>query len=360
MHRYGKGRKMILIHKNFIGGNIVVKEAEGNTFVLENELRDTVGDWFYFAFCVEGAEGERVTFRMQKSRLGPWGPAVSHDLENWHWLGECDGDSFTYRFGTDEHRVYFAHHMLYPMHRMLDVASAHGYQTIAHATSLAGHKVPALTIGEGEKTILLTSRHHACESTGTYVLEGVLKVLAKGLPEGYRVYCVPFVDYDGVYRGDQGKNRTPHDHNRDYDEGTDALYPEVRAIREYRDKNECTFAFDFHSPWHRGGRNDTIFIVRNLDEKMTRFDAFSSLLCSHITGDAMAYHTENDIMPGVEWNKGSKNFARTQNLKENCHLAFTLENTYFGTEENKVSTERLIALGECFGRALIAYIHDKM
>ena len=93
---------------------------------------------------------------------------------------------------------------------------------------------------------------------------------------------------------------------------------------------------------------------------MTRFDAFSSLLCSHITGDAMAYHTENDIMPGVEWNKGSKNFARTQNLKENCHLAFTLENAYFGTEENKVSTERLIALGECFANALIAYIHDKM
>ena len=46
----------MLIHQNFIGGNITVKEIDGNTVVLENELRDTTGDWFYWAFCVEGAE----------------------------------------------------------------------------------------------------------------------------------------------------------------------------------------------------------------------------------------------------------------------------------------------------------------
>ena len=56
----------MLIHQNFIGGNITVKEIDGNTVVLENELRDTTGDWFYWAFCVEGAENKTITFKFQQ------------------------------------------------------------------------------------------------------------------------------------------------------------------------------------------------------------------------------------------------------------------------------------------------------
>ena len=104
---------MISIHGNFIGGNVCLKEISGDTVLLENELRDTEGDWFYWAFCVEGANGRTITFNMQKTRLGYWGPAVSRDLENWHWLDACEGDSFTYTFGENEDKVYFAHNMLY-------------------------------------------------------------------------------------------------------------------------------------------------------------------------------------------------------------------------------------------------------
>ena len=100
------------IHQNFIGGNIHVKEITENTVVLENELRDTVQDWFYWAFCVEGAQDNEITFRFQKNRLGYWGPAVSHDLVHWHWLDSVDKDSFTYCFGKSESCVYFAHSML--------------------------------------------------------------------------------------------------------------------------------------------------------------------------------------------------------------------------------------------------------
>jgi hypothetical protein len=34
--------------------------------------------------------------------------------------------------------------------------------------------------------------------------------------ENVEVVIVPFMDKDGVEEGDQGKNRKPHDHNRDY------------------------------------------------------------------------------------------------------------------------------------------------
>ncbi len=44
------------VHRNFVGGNIVVKEKTEDTYILGNELRDSVEDWFYWAFCIEGAE----------------------------------------------------------------------------------------------------------------------------------------------------------------------------------------------------------------------------------------------------------------------------------------------------------------
>ena len=72
------------IHQDFTGGNIAVKEEKEGGFVLGNELRDTTEDWFYWAFCIEGAEGRELTFEFDANRLGYFGPAVSHDLVHWH------------------------------------------------------------------------------------------------------------------------------------------------------------------------------------------------------------------------------------------------------------------------------------
>ena len=62
----------------------------------------------------------------------------------------------------------------------------------------------------------------------------------------YLLYAVPFVDKDGVEMGDQGKNRKPHDHNRDY--GEVSIYPEVRAIKQLDREVNFVFALDFHCP----------------------------------------------------------------------------------------------------------------
>ena len=66
-------------------------------------------------------------------------------------------------------------------------------------------------------------------------------------------FIVPFVDKDGVEDGDQGKNRRPHDHNRDYKL---RIYPEVRAITERLpawSDSKPLFFLDMHCPWLRGG-----------------------------------------------------------------------------------------------------------
>lgn len=49
----------MIIHCNFIGGNIKVSALSGNDVYLENQIRDSSEDWFYWAFCIEGAETER-------------------------------------------------------------------------------------------------------------------------------------------------------------------------------------------------------------------------------------------------------------------------------------------------------------
>lgn len=345
---------MISIHGNFIGGNISVKEISDDKVILENQLRDTEGDWFYWAFCIEGAEGRTVTFKMQNNRLGYWGPAVSHDLQVWNWLDNCDGNSFTYSFGKEESKVYFAHHILYHPNRFYSLCDSLNLNTDELCKSGKGRSVPCLRIGNGKKSIIFTSRHHACESTGNYVLEGVINELVQSPIADSRILIVPFVDYDGVIDGDQGKSRIPHDHNRDYIETP--IYPEVRSICDHISEYDCHYGFDLHSPWHKGGVNDKIFVVRNLNEKNDDFDAFSSIFESEISESSMKYSKKDDYPPCTNWNQPCSCFGYTTNIRPECKLAFTLESTYFGTLDNKVSVEKLVELGRCFAKAVKKYI----
>src|SRR5699024_7871301 len=74
-----------------------------------------------------------------------------------------------------------------------------------------------------------------------------------------------FVDVDGVALGDQGKNRAPHDHARDY--GPEAgLYPETRAIKRLLDDPRGFDAVvDLHCPNVAGPTNQRIYFVGSDD-----------------------------------------------------------------------------------------------
>lgn len=50
-----------------------MRNENGN--VLKNEMRDSGDDWFYWAFCAEGAAGKELTFQFDPNRLGCFGPA---------------------------------------------------------------------------------------------------------------------------------------------------------------------------------------------------------------------------------------------------------------------------------------------
>ena len=71
----------------------------------------------------------------------------------------------------------------------------------------------------------------------SWTLEGVLEAVLADTPDGrwarenVEWMAVPFMDLDGVEQGDQGKNRQPHDHNRDY--LGRSIYPTVAALKEF-------------------------------------------------------------------------------------------------------------------------------
>ncbi|MBQ8334221.1 MAG: hypothetical protein IJX93_10670 [Clostridia bacterium] len=344
------------IHQNFTAGNITLDRIDGDTVYLEREIRDTEGDWFYWAFCAQGFEGREITFVFPSPcRVGRFGAAVSHDRKNWHWSESGSGDRFTYTFAEDETQVYFAYDMIYTPDQFTEFCENHGLVQEVFCKSVKGRDLPACRIGTGSRWILLTARHHACESTGSYVLEGVMESLLTCLPEGYSVLAVPFVDYDGTVDGDQGKNRRPHDHNRDY---TDApIYEVIRKLIAFEKENNLVFTFDFHSPWFMGQNNDYVFFSRSTEAMEERTDAFGELLKRETAGNELRYTGEWDVGPNERWNDetspNSKNyFAKRPGM----FLTVTTETPYFGVTGGKVSQDSMRELGRAFGRAVAAYV----
>lgn len=173
--------------------------------------------------------------------------------------GFAYSDSFYYRFTQAGQKVRFAVTIPY-VQRDLEaflsqhVGNAHLTRSVL-TNSVKGRPVDLLQIGEpgaGRKALLITARHHACETMASFVLDGFLKAAMSETPDGiafrenYVLYCVPFVDKDGVEAGDQGKNRAPHDHNRDYIENN--LFTETAAIKALGDSKNIEFLLDIHCP----------------------------------------------------------------------------------------------------------------
>ena len=354
----------MVIHRRFTGGNIAVTGMENNVVRLERELRDTEGDWFYWAFCAEdtaGLAGQTVTFVFPSSaRVGRFGAAVSHDLKNWRWTESGQGDRFTYTFSPGEDRVWFAHHMLYDPCRFDAFCERRGLTKEVFAFTAKGRPVPAVRFGGGDRWILLTARHHACESTGSYVLEGTAEALCDDLPPDYAVLAVPFVDYDGVLDGDQGKNRSPHDHNRDYIEAP--IYEAVRELMRFGREQDLRCTFDFHSPWHIGEQNDHVFFSRSTEEMEPEADRFGEILKRRTACNALKYTSRWDVGPNEMWNDetspNSKNYFSRQ---KTVRLSVTMETPYFGLEDEngKITLENMLELGKAFGRSVAEAIRRR-
>jgi hypothetical protein len=372
----------LTVDADFPGGNVVVERIEGDDVYLHQDLRDTQGDWFWWYFRVRGAAGRTLTFHFTKSNvIGVRGPAVSADGgATWDWLGadRVDGQSFSYPFAADADEVRFCFAIPYVEANLREFLDRHAENPHLKAgtlcTSSKGRNVECLHTGElggrPDHRVLITVRHHCCECIASYAMEGLIgTVLGDGddgawLREHVEFMIVPFVDKDGVQDGDQGKNRKPHDHNRDY-EG-ESIYPSVQALREFVppwSQGKLHVALDLHCPHIRGPHNEVIYLVGSpLSATWEQQCAFARILESVRIGP-LPYRADDNLPFGQGWNTGKdyssgRSASRWAAELPGVRLASTIEIPYANVAGSVVTAESARAFGRDLARAIRRYLEN--
>jgi len=357
---------------DFPGGNVIVDGIDGDVAFVRQDLRDTSTDWFYWCFRVRGAGGRTVTFRFTAGNvIGVRGPAVSTDDGwTWRWLGadSVEDDSFSYAFADDEDDVRFSFGMPYQDARLQAFLEQHAgnprLRVENHCATRKGRPVQRLFAGridrEPSRRVVLTCRHHCCEMMASYALEGMIEtILAEDRDVEFLI--VPFMDKDGVEDGDQGKNRSPRDHGRDY---VESIYPTVGALMDLVpawSKGGLTAALDLHCPWIRGPYNECIYLVGSREETIWKEQQkFSEILEMERKGP-LPYRAEDNLPFGQAWNK-EQNFSagrsctRWMTEQEGIRLASGIEIPYANVRGHEVTQETAREFGRDLARALYIYL----
>ncbi|MFP6763553.1 MAG: M14 family zinc carboxypeptidase [Planctomycetaceae bacterium] len=291
----------VRIRSDFPGGNIEIIRNTGRTVHMAPDLRND-RPWFYWYFEATATTPGRVHFvfpeqvaGFKHGAIGFQGPAISVDRgRSWKWMGteNVRGSSFFHDFTQSQSVVRFAVSIPYvqsDLDRFLEKHARNGHLRRTILTkSRHGRDVELLqigTTGTHTKPVLVTARHHATETIASYVLEGLLQAAMADTESGigfrskYVLFAIPFVDKDGVEEGDQGKNRKPHDHNRDY--GKQSLYPEVQAIKSLDQTLDFQFSLDLHCPTLVMKDHQVLYFVGPKSHPAFNFDnvtAFAKLM----------------------------------------------------------------------------------
>lgn len=355
----------IIITDQFPGGNIIVDKIESNNVYLRQDLRDTKPWWHYWNFKITINRPQKLVFHFQDDIIGYFGPAINEG-KGWHYNKNTfiSHKSFSYDFlyaGTYQF-AFSIPYQVEDFERFFNKIENSAQKHFAVKTK-GGRDQFYISAGniQADKTILFTCRHHACESVAEFVLEGVLEELiltSNPIIKECGIYCFPFVDLDGVENGDQGKDRQPHDHNRDYTD--EPIYPTVRYLKDFINSKSLLYSIDFHCPAKYYGIHDLMSLIQLEAPYNTAQEIFSSLLEKQNQKDkcSIQYFQKNNIVHGKDWNIGEPpTFARFCN-RSGAKLAFTFEVPYFGHRQEPYMPQELREFGKSFAKALIGYYND--
>jgi len=252
-----------VITDDFAGGNIVVVSKLGNIVSLDNKVDPEEGSnpYFYWYFQATSDIDRTVTFTFSQNKnyttdlIGNNKVLCSTDGgETWSYTPAVSNKTFTYTFKAGE-IVRFSNVLPYVLADYNDYVEANNDNPRVEFTTLRekavelglstdtvtfqskeGRDIPLAVIGNqnAKNCIVYTSRHHSCETIGSYTLEGMMDYMLNDASDSflntYCIYVVPMVDIDGVENGEQGKGRGGLDHNRDYGLGN---HVEVTAITTF-------------------------------------------------------------------------------------------------------------------------------
>ena len=374
---YVNGQNNIEISSDFPGGNIVVHRVSGDTVWLEPDLSFTEGKWFYWYFKISNISGKRITFKFSHTDLfAKYGPAYSiNNDQTWKWYGEnrVENNSFSFSFSEQDTIAYYSVAFPYTEKNLYEFLTnlANKELLIIDTLCLSPQKrtiekitIPALNNKPTFK-VLITTRHHACEMMANYVVEGIIESVLNErdlefLRENVEFLIIPFMDKDGVENGEQGKNRIPRDHNRDYiDQSVHNSTAALRTMVPGWSEGKAMITLDIHCPWIKGKGNEFIYLVGNSDSIMEKKQkVFSKLLEEYSFGEIKLYH--KDFLPfGVDWNTGNNytkgiSFSKWASTLEGIDLAASIEFPYSNVSGIQVSKDG----ARIFGKAIAYSIKD--
>jgi hypothetical protein len=374
----------ILVDDALPAGNIVVEGIKDGIVRLRPDLRGS-RPWFYWAFRVRGAAGRTLRFvftdKDPGGPVGVRGPVVSTDAGasfSYPLDGKSSPDGFVYTFGLNENDVRFYECHPYVRGDWDNFTGKHKkylgrrmrLETLCRSRS--GAEVPAARfgcVGEGMRPkyrFFMCARNHASETMASWVLEGAAEAfladdeLGAWLAGNVELMAVPFVDYDGVQAGDQGKNRVPHDHNRDY---TSFIYPETKALTEWvlPHAGGGLYAFiDLHCPWIRGKYNEFVYSpLKSFGTKASEeLDSRFAKILEAVQTGGLRYKASNDLPYGKGWNTGS-NYRQglsctqwAQKTLDGLKICRTFEIPFANADGVTVTPEKCRAFGRDIVRAL--------
>jgi len=177
--------------------------------------------------------------------------------------------------------------------------------------------------------------------------------------------AVPFMDKDGVENGDSGKNRAPHDHNRDY--SAQPLYPEVAAWMKLGEslQDRVVAAMDMHCPWIRGEWNDRSYFVGPRDADFWNKEQEYAAILARVRSAPIPFR-EPDCLPfGTAWNTGG-NYAQGKSCSAwsltafpQAELVASLELAYADALGVEVTADSARAFGRDLAHALAELLDQK-
>lgn len=376
---------------NIPAGNIMVEKIEGSHVYLRQDLRDTPSGWFYWKFRVIFHENGKYTFSFTGGgyTIGARGPAFSTDNgKTWDWLGmDCvtrQPDTFVYEYkGKPGGEVIFCMGIPYLQEnfdRFLAAKKGNPYiEKGVLCKSPKGRDVELVRISDHDSSkpkmkLLFTSRHHCCEMMATYALEGILDVASedsdfgKAFRAAFNVFSVPFADKDGVEDGDQGKNRQPHDHARDY--WDTPIYPETKAVMELIRKEKISFVLDLHCPWilniSQGDTNENIYFVGQRKPEMAEQSMKIGDIIERNTPKSVPFFSSGMIPYGFGWN-GPGNYSPTTGFtlakwsadQEFMSFAGSMEIPYANAGEVTLYPDSARQFGRAIARSILEYYTAK-
>jgi Zinc carboxypeptidase/Cytosolic carboxypeptidase N-terminal domain len=248
------------------------------SFDVRSDCNSTDRQWFFFA--VEDANGMELELSLRNingtNMPGAWPycrPVFSTDEgKTWSRIAEtgiCDYDAnqFTFRHQFSSNRELVAVHYPYSnTHCMtrIEAWSKHPLvQTNVIGKSMEGRPIHRLMVSdggsnEGKKGIWVTTRNHAAESPGSFVMDGFIDFLlsedpvAKALRGLAVINLVPMINPDGNVAGHYRDNMAGVNLNRVWDSPNAETSPEVLAVTDavaqwVEQGNPYDFYIDFHA-----------------------------------------------------------------------------------------------------------------